>query len=278
MASHKKLSYWRIIEPIILGCLANFLINFIFNPQNPDVSLEEYIVAILFSALITELNHFIDGKLENKYKWSEANNRRFFYNLLYLVLSLIFILNVIGNIYMWLVHKSFYQSDEMLTINLITFLMALLLTIFKWTAQFYRSWKHAELNLKISNSKFNELSSQIDQEDQLIDLRLKNRNYKIKSSDIKLAKSEFGITKVFISNAEFYIFQGTLSNLFKVLPDKLFFQVSRDIILNKKSIESMASSTFGKISLTTKLPNTQELTVSRPKAASFRIWYNSNSV
>ena len=70
MKLKRKVNFWRLLEPLILGVLANFIINYIFNPSNPDSSLEEYVAAIFFSLLITELNHFIDQKLESKYNWT----------------------------------------------------------------------------------------------------------------------------------------------------------------------------------------------------------------
>lgn len=273
-----KINYWRILEPVLLGVVANILINYIFNPSDPDSNLDEFVVAILFSALITELNRFINGKLENKYSWTTAPDKRFMYNLFYLALSLFFILNVIGNIYMWLAHDSFYDWNEMLTINLITFLIALLLTIFKWTAHFYKRWRHTEQNLDVSNRKFNELSSKIDETDLLIDLQIGQKHLKTKSSDIKMGKSEFGITKVYKADDEFYIFQGTLSKLDSLLPDNMFFRATRDVILHRDTIVSISSASYGKVLLETNIINIGDLTVSRPKASAFRKWYNSNSV
>ena|GEM_PF-2286648 len=273
----KDIDYWRILEPILLGSLANIFVNIAFNPSNPDSSLREFIVAILLCIPITELNRFIDIRLENKYSWTINPKKRFFYNLLYLTLSLIFSLNVLGNLYMWVVDYSFYEWHELLTINLITFFTAFLLTVFKWTAHFYRKWKITELDLNSSNEKFSELTSKLDTSKKSITLQKMNSQFKSSVEDIRIAKSEFEVVKVFMENGEFYIFNGTLSKLASLLPEHLFFPVTRNVLLHREMIISISSSTYGKILVEIKQISggDNKLTVSRPKASTFRKWYNS---
>jgi DNA-binding LytR/AlgR family response regulator len=272
-----KINYWRIGEPILLGSLANIFINIAFNPSNPDSSLQEFVVAILLCIPITELNRYIDLKLESKYSWTIAPKKRFFYNLLYLVLTLLFTLNVLGNIYMILMDYSFYTWDELLVINIITFTIALLFTIFKWTTHFYKKWKKTELNLNDSNLKFNELSSKMEESLQSITLQKMDSKIQAKVSNIRIAKSEYEVVKVFMESGEFYIFHGTLSKLASLLPEHLFFPVTRNILLHRKMIQSITSSTYGKVALkiSTSKAHDESVTVSRPKASTFRKWYNS---
>lgn len=86
----KTIKAWRIIEPILLGSLVNIIINYIFNPVNPDFELEEFIVACFFAIPITEINHKIDSSLEKTINWSTNLKKRFTYHLTYLSLSLFF--------------------------------------------------------------------------------------------------------------------------------------------------------------------------------------------
>ena len=87
------------------------------------------------------------------------------------------------------------------------------------------------------------------------------------------------MVRIYCNYGELGFFQGTLTQLKTLLPDYLFFQVTRKAIINREVIRSISSSTFGKIQLIVNERNNNSsiYTVSRPKAAAFRKWYNSNS-
>ncbi|WP_411030694.1 LytTR family transcriptional regulator DNA-binding domain-containing protein [Spongiimicrobium sp. 3-5] len=273
----KSINYWRLLEPILLGSVANMVVNFVFDPSNPDFILKEFLVAIAFSVPITELYRLIDLRLEKKYSWTISPKKRFGYNLLYLTLALLFTINVLGNAYIVIIGDDFYTWQELLTINLITFFVALLLTLVKWTTHFYKKWKLTAMDLDKSDQKFNELSSKLDPKSHSIKLLRKNDEYISQVKDIRMAKSEFGVVKVFMVNGEFYIFHGTLSKLASLLPEELFFPVTRSLIIHHQIIISIASSTYGKVSVKVEEMDIDisNVTVSRPKASTFRKWYHS---
>jgi len=275
----KTINIWRIIEPILLGSLVNIIINYIFNPENPDFMLNEFIVAWLFAVPITELNHKIDIWLEKKANWSSNFKKRFVYHLAYLSLTLFIILNVIGNIYIWIIGDSFHTWEELLLINSITFLIAIILTLINWTSHFYSNWIETENKLHISSEKFDELKSKLPPEPQLIELLKGHDLYKIDISEVQLARSEFGTIWIYFGNKNKGVFNGTLNKLEKILPKRLFFRAARNIIIHRESILALSKSTYGKIDLKIKenIINDEYITVSRPKASTFRKWYNSNS-
>lgn len=275
----KTIKVWRIIEPILLGSLVNIIINYIFNPVNPDFELEEFIVACLFAIPITEINHKIDTSLEKKIKWSTNFRKRFTHHLTYLSLSLFFILNVLGNVYMWIIGDSFHTFRELLLINSITFLIAILLTLIKWTTHFYNNWIDTENKLHDSSQRFDEFKSKLNSVTQLVELQKGNDLYRINVHQIQLAKSEFGIVWVFFENENKGVFNGTLNKLEKLLPESLFFRVARNIIVHRDSIQALSPSTYGKVELKVKgkIIGDDYITVSRPKASLFRKWYNSTS-
>lgn len=275
-----KTNYWRIIEPFLLGFAANILINYVFDPNNPDFRWEEFLIAWLFAVPITELNRKVDLHLERKISWTTNFFRRFMVHLAYLMLTLLFIINVVGNIYTWLIGDSFYNWKELLLINSITFIVALLLTLLKWTSHFYKNWQKTESHLKNSNQKFEELKSNLNKEVDVIQLRKGNRLYNIRIKQIQFAKSKFGIIWVYTENATKGVFNGSLTELEALLPKHLFFRASRNAIVRRDTIVSLVPSTYGKILLqiNESVPEKGSIVVSRPKAARFRKWYNSNSV
>ncbi|WP_422861343.1 LytTR family transcriptional regulator DNA-binding domain-containing protein [Flagellimonas sp. W118] len=278
MTYHKKINYWRILEPILLGSVTNIVVNFIFDPVNPDFILEEFLVAVVFATILTEINRLIDKKLDKKISWANNLGKRFLHQLIYLTGTLLILLNVIGNIYTWLVDNDFYSLKELMIINLCLFVVALLFTFFKWSMHFYKSWIHAEQNLETTHEHLNELKSEFDKKNTRIELLKGNSMLQINASDINFVKAELGVVWVYY-DMEKAVFPNTLTNLMGQLPKHLFFLATRNAIIHRDRIMSISPSTYGKIDLTVKnsLEENNSITISRLKAASFRKWYNSSS-
>ena len=281
MKVFKMFNYWRILEPLLLGFSANLVVNIIFKPSEPSewLSKTEFLVAFIFCIPITEVNRFVGIKLEAKYNWDIEIKKRFFYQLLYLTLILLFIVNVLGRVYHWFIGDAFYSNEEILIINLVVFIIALLLVIIKWAAQFYNKWKFSDSNLKKSNIELDQLLSKLEHTNRSIKLQRKSSDYITNIDTIRIAKSEFGIVKVYMENHEAFVFHGTLSKLASLLPEHLFFPVTRNMIIHYDKVISMSSSTYGKISIKIQDPDSkeEEVIVSRLKASKFRTWYNSSS-
>lgn len=281
MKSVKHFDYWLIVEPILLGFIANLLINVFFDPSNPDNwwSIPELIIAILFCMPITLANRFIENKLEAKFSWTIDIGKRFFYQLLYLTLIVLITVNAIGRIYHWIIDEPFYTKSEILIINLVVFILTLLLVIFKLALHFYKKWKISEVNFKETHLKFEELRYKSRSSNKSLRLQKRNRNYIISVEEVRLVKSEFGVVRVYMKNGDSYIFQDTLSKIASLLPENRFFQLTRNIIAHHTQIVSIESSTYGKVLVKLKDVNLKEtgISVSRLKASTFRKWYNSIS-
>ncbi len=274
----KNFDFWRVLEPILLGGIANIIINYIFDPKNPDFLLNEFLVAFMFAFVVTEANRKINMVLDKKISWTHNFRKRFIYHLIYLTISLALILNVLGNIYLWIIGDGFHTLNELLIINLSVLILAFLLTVLKWATHFYNNWSKAEIHLADSTKKFDELKSEIGKSEQQIELLKNNNIYRINVNDIQLARIEYGIVWVYFETDNKGVYQGKLNNLKMLLPDFLFFQATRNTVLRKDIIVSISSATYGKIDvkLNEKLLADNTLTVSRPKASQFRKWYNSN--
>lgn len=267
--------FWRLMEPIILGSLANMIINYVFDPDDPDFIFSEFLAAWILCIPITELNRLIDHRLERRFSWTRDFKHRFLYHLFYLTLSLAIILNLVGNIYVYLRGDSFYSLKETAIINAVTFALSLVLTASKWTVSFYKRWRTTEIDLHDSVKELDELKSVVNQHSKRIELQRGKSRFKIAAQDLRVAKSEFGIVRVSCAGDDTGIFSGTLSELAALLPEDLFFVVGRNVLIHKEMIKSVSSSTFGKVLLTTH--ENEELMVSRQKASSFRKWFNSGS-
>lgn len=273
----KNSGVWRILQPVLLGSLANIIVNYVFNPSEPDFFLDEFVVAILLSVPITELNFHIDRRLEKSYSWTRSFTKRFFLHLGLLTFCTLFVLNVIGNLYIWLtVGNDFYSFGEMLVINLSLFLVLFLMTFFNWGVSFYRKWKKTERTLEHSQMEIEKLSTNLKETSQEITFQQGKKQIKVAAAEVLIAKSEHGIVRVWTKEGS-AIFSGTLQNLQLALPDSLFFPVSRNVSVQREMIKSISSSTYGKVDVEIKDQH-DKITVSRQKASSFRKWYKSGSV
>ena len=275
----KKISLGRIIEPLLLGSIANITINYIFNPNNPDFIVKEFVVAFLFAIVITEINRELNIRMEKKYSWTNSFGKRFMYHLAYLTIFLLLVLNILGNAYMWMVGDSFHDLSEMLIINVSVLILAVLLTTQKWAIHFYQSWRNTENHLRNSNQKLDVLQLEIEKSSVQIELTKGSNLYKVNVEDIQYAKIEHGIVWVRSNLEKEAIFNGTLGSLYELLPEYSFFQITRNIIVHRDSILVIASSDYGKIEIKLKeeLSDENPITVSRLKASLFRKWYHSSS-
>ena len=269
----------RILEPVFLGCTANVAINFLFNPSTFEVIPNEFIVACILSVPITESNRYVDRRLEKKVTWLENPRRRLITHFLLISLLLLIVLNILGNGYMWIAQNGFFSWKELLIINLVTLCLAMTLTLIKWGAHFYSHWVRAENKASASAKMADDLRMSITGPAQRIEIQKGVSKIKIEIQAIRMARIAFGTVRLYSNHGECGVFPGTLSQLSTQLPSHLFFQVTRDAILHREMISSISTSTFGKIHLTVKQPHGEDsgFTVSRPKAAAFRKWYNSNS-
>ena len=272
---HNRLPFRRIFQPLFLGSVANIIVNYVFDPESPDFFLSEFIVAILLSIPITEFNYHIDKRLERRFSWTRSFSKRFFYHLGLLTLSVLFVLNVIGNIYVWITHDGFYTLNEMIIINAVLFVVLLLITFFNWAISFYKGWKKTESHLEHSKIEIRKLSSHLNEEAQQINFEQGKKKVSIPAKEVLMAKSEHGIVRVWITEGN-VLYSGSLQNLLKKLPKHRFFLIARNVIVQKEMIKSITSSTYGKVIVEIKDTN-EQITVSRQKAASFRKWYNSTS-
>ncbi|MEO0341168.1 MAG: hypothetical protein AAF242_18380, partial [Bacteroidota bacterium] len=157
----KSANHWRIVEPILLGFFANLFVNIMFNPGAPDKwwSKTEIVMAILFCTVITESNRFIEKRLAARYDWKADTWKRFLYQLLFVTLILLILVNGIGRLYHWMRGDTFYDLGEIIVINLIVFTITLVLVLLKWAGHFYRQWETSENNLDETKQKFAALSA-----------------------------------------------------------------------------------------------------------------------
>lgn len=269
----------RILEPILLGSASNIMVNVLFNPHHFQLIDDEFIIAWVLSVPITELNRYIDRQLEIRINWISQPLKRFALHLLLISLCLLISLNVLGNAYLWITQKGFFSWAEAGIINFVTFCLCIILTFANWSIHFYFRWIRAEtIVLELAPLAQNH-NLKVEKPAQPIEIQQGNVRIKIAPQNIRIAKIEFGAVRVYTSDEGWGYFAGTLSQLKNLLLNDTFFQITRDAIVHRDLVKSISPSTFGKIQLTLKEINgkSSNYTVSRPKAAAFRKWYNSTS-
>ena len=272
-------TYQRILQPILLGTISNVLVNYVFDPDNPDFLFDEFLVAILLSIPLTELNHLIDARLERKFSWIESFGKRLILHLFLLFLSTLLALNVVGNLYVFLKGDSFYTWEETIIINVISFIVAVFLTGFSWMSFYYQRWRIAELNLNQSKKQLFDVESKLKRTSTSILIFKGQKKFVVHAKEIRQATVKHGIVRILSKSNGSCVYQGTLTELQKLLPTHLFFLAGRNMIIHRDIIRSVSSSSFGKVDIEIEgdgdSPAT--ITVSRQKASAFRKWFNTTS-
>ena len=268
---------WRIVAPFILGCSTNLIVNFIFNPEAPDFIFTEFLVAIIFSFIILETNRFITSHLNKRYSWLFHFRHRFIYHSGYLTLSLIFIINALGQLYTFIYHGELFELDELLVINIAAISCSFLIVGTSWASDFLQNWRQSErdkntLKEQLSNFKQATINQQIQVQ------QGKNKAM-ISTTSIRLAWVNDGIVFIYDEYTKRYLYNGALNQLAQQLPHQLFFRITRSALVHRNQIAYIQSDSYGKIALTIQAipmaPTT--FTVSRLKAAEFRKWYTRSS-
>ncbi|GGI56725.1 LytTR family DNA-binding domain-containing protein [Winogradskyella haliclonae] len=269
----------RILEPVILGVSANILINFLFNPTSPDFLLKEFIVAIIFAFIITELNRFIYLKIENTIDWKSSFKSKLVLNFFTVSTLLIIILNTIGNLYIWLSGDSFHSLEELLLINLIVLSIVLILSLTRWCMFLHNKWVLTQKDLTNNKKENLNLKQLIHKSSKKIKLSKRNSIFMVEAANIKLAILEYGNIKIYDNKDILGVFEGSLANLESQLPKAFFFKVSRQVIIHREEVKKMSPSNYGKIELElhNKSAKNPFVMISRLKASKFRQWYYSNS-
>jgi len=274
-----KINYNRFLQPILLGVIANILINYIFDPANPDLLWHEFLVAIILAIPLTEINHVIDLRLEKKYDWIDSFNRRLLIHLLLLLVSTVLALNILGNLYIYLKGDSFYSWKETIIINAVAFMVAVFLTGLSWMKFYYNHWREAEISLRQSNKKLAGVENTMRELETSIQFSKGSKKIVVPVKEIMVARITHGVVTVQTKVNGSAIFHDSLIELKKRLPDPLFFLANRSIIIHRDTIVTFTPSSFGKIEI--ELKNTVDtpkiITVSRQKASNFRRWFNSDS-
>ena len=262
----------------MLGSVANVVVNFIFTPDSNHLDIDEFFIASILFIPITELNRFIDKQLERKIKWLEYPKKRIATHLLILTLCLLISLNILGNAYMFIFENGFFTLKETVIINLVSLGVTILLTFVNWAVHFYFRWIGAE-NIAFENASLvKDLRKIITQPILTTEIQKGPKKINIVLKNIHYAKIDYGAVRIYCNDGESGFFTGSLSQLEALLPNYLFFRITRDAIIHREAIKSISSSTFGKIQLIVKEKNNTHTTynVSRPKASTFRKWYYSN--
>ncbi|HWA36047.1 MAG TPA: LytTR family DNA-binding domain-containing protein [Cyclobacteriaceae bacterium] len=268
----------RILEPIFIGCAANVIVNLLFGQGRLRWDISEFVVACILAIPVTEMNRLIDRRLAWKISWADQPGRRLLTHFCLVTVGLMITLNILGNLYMFVSGSGFFTFAQLIVINFVVLVLAAALTVTKWSVYFYSLWIGAEGKAELSAKRADVLMAKISKPTSVIGVQKGLTKMKIGIDSIRIAKVESGTVRLYASDGDGGVFQGSLTELSLQLPEYLFFRASRDVIVHRDVIRKTTSSSFGKILLTVSRARTEEFVmVSRPKAAAFRRWYNSNS-
>lgn len=85
------------------------------------------------------------------------------------------------------------------------------------------------------------------------------------------------MTKAYVFTEDKYLLDQSLDRLEEFLPHNQFFRINRQVIVNKRSINTFSSYSSDRIILTTSPSIAQELIVSKEKTPKFRRWMMMNN-
>ncbi|MEO1256544.1 MAG: LytTR family DNA-binding domain-containing protein, partial [Bacteroidota bacterium] len=144
---------------------------------------------------------------------------------------------------------------------------------------YFSQWKLTESKLLESKHELSEVIEK-QQETKPIQITKGKKKVNIQLADVKAISVKNGVTLVDTETPHHTgIFQGTLKELWQILPADTFFPARRNVIIRRETVESFSSDKYGKIKVELRIGERDSVpvTISREKAASFRKWFNSDS-
>lgn len=233
----------------------NFFVNWIFNFRSPiqTFHLDEYLIAILLAFVILEISRKINSLIQSKIRGNTTLFKEILICLLADIFFVLFLINVMGTGYMFLIYGDTYTVEEYTVINLIaiTFTSIFILADF------------------LFNSRKESSPEKLDP----IPATSGTLKKWIQPDDIHACFVENSVTFVVTSEGKF-LTDLTLNELASWLSENSFYRANRQHILNKTIIDSTKSSEYGKLEVFLKASSNlpTSVIVSRKQASSFRKW------
>lgn len=109
-----------------------------------------------------------------------------------------------------------------------------------------------------------------------INVRLGNQDLLIKESEVASIKVDNQVILLITRTGKKYVLDESLDHWENVLPERDFFRLNRQTILNRETISGFKRLENGKLQVQIKpeMDNSIELGISRTKAPSFRTWFS----
>jgi LytTr DNA-binding domain len=220
-------------------------------------------VAIFYIRKITD-------RLDQQLPWAEKFEKRILNQFLLGVLVPLFLTISIEVVYLIIIGVSPIESS---IINLelpLAFIMLLLVNCFYMINYFLRKQAFSILEHKTLESKSNSIVNVVVQKGY--------REEKITLNDCALFQMSNKILWLHTHSGEQFRIIGTLEEWEAKLPKNEFYRLNRQFIACRKVVQSIEQTETRKLRINISLPKIQEeIFVSKPNAADFRIWWKSES-
>lgn len=271
----KRTFRWQWISILLLGIVANSLINAVFDYkyQRPLISfsLEEYFNALIGAFVFLKGTRWIARVLDKRMDWSTGVGKRLATQLLLQLAYIIISVNALVISITYFIYGGFYSFEDLMLINVSVVSVTFFFSSIDTGIYFYNNWKQGSNTLQTT--------SEDGGYEKPIQISLGKVRHLVPQSDIQCAVSHSGSVVIITNEERKLVYTESLDALMKNLDPSRFFRANRQTILHHGLVKSIKPLNHGKIEASLKQVNGQAdaIVISRAKASEFRKWLKSQS-
>jgi len=273
-AQHKPVGYNDLYLRIIISLIAaHIIVSFGAKESFFQLLIAWYYYRDLFLSfiiaflLISEV-YLVTVKLDKHFDWLGETAKRIGLQLLFGLglpsITAFFLATAYFGIFGYNIFNTYYLQFDFPVIVL----MLLLLNIYYLAFYFYKQWRFSESRLTLSpvqadNEKKTKEVIVVQEGSHKIPLPIENISYIYHDGFYNFART---------NGSESFVIPQSLDELQQLLPDRQFFRVNRQTLVNFAACEHFRQSQFGKIELIVSPATKEPIIVSQKRARQFKEW------
>jgi hypothetical protein len=280
---HKGAYVYRDFWFKIVGCLvASEIIDSLGREESIFVRFtsssfyKDLLGGFIIALLLWEFIKFVTGKLDKRYDWISQSVQRISLQLLFGVITPLFLCFVFTLLFMKIVHQQdIYKTTWLTSEFYAVILIIVLINLIYFTWWLFLNWQRSnhQNSLQSATVVTPDLITQTSIEPSVpIEVSKGNLNILLLPEEIALVHLDGSYSFVRTHSNQTYVTTYTLDELMNKLGESSFFRANRQVIISRKSSKAYKSIENGKIQVEVEPVGKIPVIISQKRAKDFRKW------
>ncbi len=267
-----KIRFWELLVALIISFFfATFNNASIAELIKHSTYFRDILLGTIITFILLDLIRVCTNHLDDRLSWISAFNVRLIKQVIYAILLPILIVYTWNfSLYHFFIPDHVFGTPSFLSVEFpVSILLILIFNLFFIGNSLFQK-RMSDLDENVKEVK-QQLQNEQKQNDATILLEKGNKKITTSVSEIAVILLSNGVTKVKTFKGETLFTSLSLNQLSEQLPDRYFFRVNRQHILNLKACKSYKTVAYGKIEIKSS-EHEDAIIVSQKTAPAFRKW------